>query len=349
MGFSLFSKKDKFLGIDVGTFSIKVVEMSKKGKQATLENYGEVATKDISNMFLKEDEEEKLKMAEKATADSIKYVIKEAGMKARESFFSVPNFTTFFTTFSLPPMEEEEVESSIKYQAKKHIPLSPSEVFLDWSVEKEKNNERKVSLVAVPNDVVQRYQRIAKQCGLDINVLEMESFSLKRCLNQSKKKISVVMDIGFSGTGISAIENGKLKVTHRTTFSGSMVTEELARGLNLIYNEKKANKIKESEGMKGKNREIIAPLVDELIKEMSISFTSYIEKDTSEIEEIVLCGGGSLLPGLREYIAEKTGIETRYMSPDFIKYPSYVKEFMESEVGPIFSVAIGAALYSTKK
>ncbi len=340
----MFFSKSKFLGIDIGNFSIKVVQLSKKRNGVTLDNYGEVATKEHLSIFSRESKGVKLARAEEHTAELVKSVLKETGMNAKESYFSVPNFASFFTNFDLPPMKEEEVEGSIKYQAKKHIPVPLSEVALDWSINEKKNKEKSVSLIAVPNDIIRQYQNIATFCGLELNALEMEAFSLGRLAN--KKGLYVILNIGFSMSSINIVDDGVIKTAQTSNFSGSKIKNSLAQGLDLIYNERKVNEIKEKEGMQGRNQEIIAPLVDEFLEEIERSLHAYLEKEKEEVTKVLFCGGGSLLLGLKEYIGEKWNKPTEQVSLQMLKNASKIDT---NEISSIFSAAIGAAFYGVRK
>ena len=340
----MFFSKNRFLGIDIGTFSIKIVELSGKGKTATLENYGEVAISEEANIFSKKNKGEKLRRAEDLIAKIIKSILKETGMKTKETFFSVPNFANFFTNFSLPPMSEEDVESSIKYQAKKHIPLPLSEVILDWTINKQRNEERSISLVAVPNEIIHQYQNIAALSGLEINSLEMEALSLNQLLESGG--LNIIINIGFSTSSINIIEERIVKVAYTSNFSSSHISNVLARGLNLIYNEKRVNRIKETEGMSGKNREILSPLLDQFLNEVESALINYTGREKKEVRKIILCGGGSLLLGLEEYIAEKWEKPTEHINIYSVKFPSKIDTM---EISSIFSNAIGVALCKIKK
>jgi len=342
---ALFSKTpSRILGVDIGTFSVKVVEISKKGKRAQLENYGEIPTE--SSSFFERIQGEKLTVSEKLTAEALKTLIKEAKIKSRDSFFALPEFACFFTTFSLPSMKEEEMPSAVQYQAKQHIPLPLSEVVLDWSVAgKGKDKEKEeIVLIAVPNETISQYKDIAKKTGLEIDALEAEPFGLVRSLVRRNDKMVILVDIGSTSTTVSVVEKGVLKIAHALNFSSSLINKSLVSSLDIKYNE--AEEIKCDKGLKadGKEGQVMVESVDKLLSEIENVFLSYLKKEKSEIEKIIFTGGGSALPGLLEHTLEKTGIKAERRNPfQEMIYPSLLEKTFQ-EVGPSFSIAAGMAL-----
>jgi type IV pilus assembly protein PilM len=193
--FPFGSSSKNALGIDIGTFSIKMVEMSKKGERTTLENYGEVTTRQIGSSTFRSGFDQgtnSFTLSSKEIAQGIQAILLEAKMHAKSVTFSVPDFSSFFTSFDLPPMTKEELPKAINFEARQHIPLPLSDVVLDWQVIENKNSNNgsvsnKVILVAVPKEVISQYQEIGRVCNLTVSALEAEVFGLIRSLIRQSK------------------------------------------------------------------------------------------------------------------------------------------------------------------
>ena len=161
-----------FLGIDIGTSAIKIVEMSRAGKRRKLDNYGEMKAEALYEKPFRTFEKSTLSFSNRDVVRSLSAVLKEAGFKTNKAFFAIPDFSTFFTTISLPAMTDEEIPQAVDYEAPQHIPLPLQSVTLDWQIiEREAGAAAgqetiKVLLVAVPKDVIQQYQQIAQAVGL---------------------------------------------------------------------------------------------------------------------------------------------------------------------------------------
>ena len=342
-----------FLGIDIGTSSIKVVELSRKGQVLKLVNYGEVKTASLQGAPFRIVEKDGLLLSNREIAAAIKVILKEAGIQSREVNLSIPDFSSFFTTFGLPPMSQKELESAVRYEARSYIPLPLSEITLDWMVIEGKTaNKTKAPLeilvVAIPNEVINQYQEIAALSGVQIKSLEAEVFALCRSLAKNKKKIIAVIDLGARSTTCNILENGTLKLSHSFNISGNELTEILSRSLGVDY--EKAEDLKKNLGLVGQEgdgqsiRETLLPLIDSVSTEIKKIFQNYSQRESKEIEEIILAGGATLLPGLKEYFSEELNKKVELANPfSQIEFPPLLEEILK-QMGPSYAIAVGLAM-----
>ena len=357
----LFSQK-KFLGVDIGTSYIKIVEISRSGNKQKLENYGFLSATAFNEKPFWTFEKNSLSLSTQNIAKAIEIIIQEAGIKTRQVIFSVPDFATFFTNFELPMMTKKELEQAVQYEAKQHIPLSLKEVFLDWQVtegkvlrEKEKSfaqqEKIKILLVAVSNEIIKQYQEIAKISQLKLVSLEAEVFSLARVLNKKNEKGPIALiDIGARSTTCSIIKAGKLENSYSFEMSGEELDEKIAEKFKISYVE--AEKLKKKYGLlvgneedKSKDfRQILFPLIDVILIEIEKTFNNFYKKEGIDIQKIILTGGGILLPGLKEYFQIKLKREIVIFQPfSVLDYPPVLEKKLK-EIGPGYAIAIGAAL-----
>ncbi len=170
----------KIVGVDIGTASIKVVEISSWGKIKKLKNYGEVKSALISKEPLLNGKISNTIIPVDLVSLAIKEILDEAGIKTKTAIFAVPDFYTFCTSFDIPPMPEKEIPGAIIYNASQYITLPISEVTLDWRIISNyqigSNSPIKVFIVAIPNQVISDYKIIAKNAGLELIALEAEVF-----------------------------------------------------------------------------------------------------------------------------------------------------------------------------
>jgi len=338
------------LGIDIGTSSIKVVELSKWGERVKLENYGEVSISTFYEKPFRTFEKSTLLLSSKDIAKAILAILEEAKTKERKAIFSIPDFSTFFTTFDLPQMSEEEIPTAVKYQARQYIPLPLSAVTLDWQIIEGKTANKKTPLkvltVAVPNEVINQYQEIASLAKLQLTFLEAEVFSLSRALIGEDRRVVSIVDIGAQSTTVNIVEKKNLKMSHSFDVTGNELTHALAKSLNINY--KEAEDLKRKYGLRPSEEKDIAqilyPLVDTIFTEIEKSFNNVTQVEKKEIQKIILAGGVALLPGLKEYFFEKSKIETEIANPFAdIFYPAILDKNLK-EMGPAFTIAVGAAL-----
>ena len=235
---SFFPKR--FLGIDIGTSAIKIVELSRWGERIKLENYGEILARFLYQKPFRTFEKSTLLLSSNDIAKAIKAVMVEAQIKARQCIFSIPDFSSFFTNFELPPMTKEELPQAVTFEARRHIPLPLGEVTLDWEVLKGKINQKKtklkILLVAVPNEVINQYREIATLSELGLFALEAEVFGLVRSLiPEDEKRVISLIDIGDRSTTCSIIEKRVLIKSHSFDMGGNQLTEQIAKSLSIDY------------------------------------------------------------------------------------------------------------------
>jgi type IV pilus assembly protein PilM len=341
------SASKSFLGVDIGTFSIKIVEMSKAGKRKKLDNYGEIHAEALYEKPFRTFDKSILTVSTEEIAKSISAILSEAKIKTRKAYFSIPDYSTFFTTFSMPPMTEEELPDAIRYEARQHIPLPLSEVVLDWQ-KIEGGDEKvpfKILLVVVPNEIIHQYQEIAKNANLELLALEAEVFGLSRALVKEDKGIVALIDVGARSTTVSIISNQILRLSHSFDTSGNDLTSIIAKSLDLEYSAAEA--LKKKQGIleqNGQGREALLPLIDLIVGETKKILKSYAQNENQEVQKIILAGSSALLPGLTDYFFKETGKPTELASPfSDVLYPPVLEETLKA-IGPTYSIAAGEAM-----
>jgi len=329
----------RFLGIDVGTHSIKIVELSQAGKRKKLENYGEMAAASLYEKSFRNFEKNTLNVSSDEVGKTIRGIMQEANMKSRKAYFSIPDFSSFFTTLTLPSMNKEEIPQAVRYQARQHIPLPLSEVTLDW----QDVGGGKVLLVAVPTEIIYQYQKIARDAQLELMSMEAEVFSLTRALVGQEKEPFVLIDIGARSTTVSIIENGKLRASHSFDVGGSNFTDSVSKGLYVGY--KEAEEVKQKKGLFSEDgRESFLPLVDMLVEEVKKISHSYFLKEQVNIQKVIIAGGSANFPGLKEYFSDGLAKNVEIANPFASLYYPPVLEDVLKTMGPSYAIAVGAAL-----
>lgn len=339
----------KMLGIDIGTGSIKVVELSRWGQGKTLENYGEIKSASLYKEGFRNAERGSYMLSNYFVSRAIRAVLDEAKIKTRAAIFSIPDFSTFCTSFELPPMSQKELKEAVYYSASQYIPLPITETTLDWKLiggePGDTKTPLKIFLVAIPNQIIQDYQKVAQLAGLDLYAVEAEVLGLSRVLTKEKRENACMIDIGVQSTTISLSYGQNVKKSYSFAFAGSQLTYAVSSVLGLGHVE--ADKIKNKEGLLSMQKNIsdtLYLLVDPLLVEIRKVLADLVLQENKEIDVIYLTGGTSLLPGLKEYFQEtlKKRVEIPNCFSDVL-YPPILGKILES-MAPSFSVAMGVAL-----
>lgn len=335
----IFKKEKDQLGVDLGTSFLKIVELTKKGGKFKLKNYA-----------LAEFVSDPLKISEKDLSDIIKKTMLEAKIKTRKANMSIPLFSSFSIIIEMPFLPEKELAEAIPFEARQYIPVSISDVSLDWTVLSTNEAEKKLNilLVAVPLEVINKYTRLSKLAGLDLKNLEIESFSLLRSIVGEKTKgIYCITDIGYRSTNVVIIDQGWPTISHYYETGGGELSRVLQQSLNI--DEKRAEALKINIGLLGadKEKEISSLLLlsaDRILAEIQRTLNAYYKKYEKRVEKIILHGGTAHLKGLIEYFNSQLGMET-VLANSFsqVDYPPILKPTIE-ELNPVLSIAVGLAL-----
>ena len=348
--FKMFLPK-RMVGIDIGTSSIKVVEISRWGGGKTLENYAEVKTADLykSTEFQNDAKKGSYSLSSDFVSKTIKGILDEAKIRTKAAVFSIPDFSTFCTSFDIPPMTEKEIPESIRYNASQYITLPISEVTLDWKITKidpkNKNSPLKVFLVAVPNQVVQEYKTISAMSGLHLYAIEGEALGVARATVRKKEKTVCLVDIGIQSSTINIIDKGFLKKSYSFNFNSSQLAHIVSSALGVELEQ--AEEIKNKEGLLYQRQEVVKTLyllIDPLLIEIKSVCAEFLSSEQKEIEQIYLTGGTANLPGLKEYFTESLKKEVLVPNcfSEFLHPP--ILEGTLKEMAPSFSAAVGVAL-----
>ena len=287
----------RFLGIDIGTSFIKIVEISKFGNRKKLENYGEIESSALYEKPFRTLKKSTLYLSSREIAKAITAVRAEARMKTAQAIFSIPDFSTFFTNFELPMMEKEELPQAVRFQARQLIPLPLAEVTLDWQLiednsAEDKKTGMKILMAAVPNEVINQYQEIARLANLEMVALEAEVFGLTRALvKEDDKEAVAIIDIGAQSTTCNIVENKILKTSYSFDISSNELTDVISKGVNVDYKKAEILKrkygimpvesIEESIGLE--TRQALLPLVDLILREIEKIFNNFFQAEKNPV------------------------------------------------------------------
>jgi len=341
------------LGVDIGSSTIKIAQLSRIGERIRLEAYGEIKAEAIYEKPFRTLEKNTVLFQTIDIARAISGIIDEAKMTSKRAVFSIPDFSTFYTTFDLPPMSAQELPQAIRFQARQQIPLPLSEVSLDWSIIQGKPDDYqgsgiKVLLVAVPNEIINQYQEIARLVRLDLYALEAEVFGFLRSISPIRGQVAII-DIGAQSTTCSIIDRGILKLSRSFEPAANEIIQVLSKALQIdfkeaqVLNEKYGLLVTDKPGMEH-IREIILTIVDSILREINKTIQGFYSTGEKSLELIILSGGAVSTPGLKEYFAEKLGKKIEIANPfQNIFYPPILENTL-IKLSPSYTIAIGSAI-----
>ncbi len=365
----LHKKSSSFLGVDIGTMGIKIVQLGDEKGKLKLETYGLLETYDSFELL-----NNSLRIKNSASLNSrvselLSEVIQKSKVTAKQAAMSIPIFSTFSSLVELPDMPNSEIKSAISFEARKYIPIPLDEVVLGWNVVGRSGGQKseglgggkskkvQVLLVAISKEIAKRYTQIAKLAGLKVTVLETESFSLARSLIKSEQGRSsgsvIIVDIGSRTTNVIVVSDGLVMKNHSVDTSGDEITRALSYGLGVDF--ERAESLKrnfgvEHRGINGKKiYEITIPLADVIVSEVEKMMRYYSSKKDGQVRKIILTGGSANLKGMDGYFNKKLGLAVERGNPwKGLSYPDALAPVLR-EIAPSFSVAVGLATAGFEK
>lgn len=352
---SLFGsgRSNHYLGVDIGTTSIKAVELSKSSKGVfTLSNYALMEAYGHLERFNSALQSSSLKLLDSDIVSYLKVMMEKGGFSTKRVVASLPAFAAFTTLLELPLMSDREIGQSIAFQAKNYVPLPITTVTLDWIKvgEKQEPNgikKQQVFLISVANEQIEKYTNIFRQAGLTLEALEIEGISVARSLTIGKPKPMLIIDIGGRSTALSVAQNGFLKFAGQTDFSSGSLTQSLATALNI--GPRRAEDLKRQTLLMGGAGEqelstIMVPIIDAILNEAKRVRTGFENGYRDQVAGVILAGSGANLLGLDKYASKQLGLPVTIADPlEHIAYPPEIAPIMK-KLGPTLANAIGLGI-----
>ncbi len=342
--------QNEFLGIDIGTTSIKIVELKIRKERVELSNYGILEKYGHLERINDALQTMSFKLLEESTALLLKELLSKTKIKTRDSYIALPSFTGFAVLVEFPIMTDKELAQAIKYQAGQYIPMTLQEMTLDWQVEKRTEDKIYVLLIAIPTDIIQRYAKTAELSKLNLKGLELENIALAHLFSKKENAPFVLVDIGGRASSISVIDNGALIVSRNLDTAGGDITQVIATALGI--NPFRAEEIKKTYGLNVESRgelnivSLIVPLLDVIKREIEKSINNYYLKTKKKVEKIILTGGGANLKGLDEYYSKQLLMPVILGNPFNLGLISYNPKLAPilAEIGTNLATACAVAL-----
>ncbi len=349
---SLFTKKEgSVLGVDIGSSSLKVVQLRREKGQAVLETYGELALGPYAGVQVGQA----TNLSAEQIAETLKDLLREAKVTTTNCGVSIPFARSLLSLVRLPYRKsQQEQQTIIELEARKYIPVPVSEVQLDWFVvpkmelggredEREKDTVE-VLIVAVHNDELALLQSVMAGASLAATFYEIEIFSTIRAVVDEPVKPVMILDLGAASTKVYIVEHGVVALSHSIGTGSQDITRAIAVSSDVSL--ARAEALKKERGLlrdsvSSKNSEVI---FSNIFSEARRAMVQYETLHKRAVSSIMLTGGGGVTKELSAYAKQTFSIDVRVANP-FAKTaaPAFMRPVLE-EIGPEFAVAVGLAL-----
>jgi type IV pilus assembly protein PilM len=347
-------ESESVVGVDIGTSSIKLVQLRERHGSAILETYGEIALGPYAQAQVGQSTSPPAEKIQEACTD----LIREANVTARAGGFSVPLSSSLITLLTLPTKNADDLKSMVPIEARKYIPVPVSEVALDWFVIPEEEikflgapkdtrpqNATDILMVAIHKQTLTRLETIAKGAGITPKFFEIEPFSFSRASYEHGTAPTMMIDLGASATRVYIIEFGVVSVSHTINRGGQDVTLALAKSKSIPFNEAEALKRTQGIGAEDSGRNAF----EFVFSEARRILMTYQRKAGKAVSRVVLVGGGAQMKGVTDIAHTYFDAPLVIGAPfERIQAPAFITDVL-AQAGPTFASAVGLALRALER
>lgn len=365
-GIAVGKQNPSVLGIDIGSSSIKIVQIRKDKGAAILETYGEISLGPLAE----QDIGQATNLSVEKLAKALKDLMKEAEVTTQNCGVSVPFAASLIRLIEVPALDAQKLATVIPIEARKYIPVPINEVQLDWFVVPETEQrlfegakepvdeqgiaeglkKRLVLIVAMHKETLRKYTDVLKQVGLSPSFYEIEVFSsIRSTISRSLAPVAII-DLGAATSKLYLVELGIVMASHVIHSGSQDITRALASSSHISTT--KAEDLKRQTGILTGSANDDAVRVshaatltmENVFAEARRVLLGFQRKYNKVITKVILTGGGSSLKGIQDFAREQLELEVEVADPfTQIQAPAFLETVLK-QAGPDFAVALGLAL-----
>ena len=315
----LFGKKKSVAGLDIGSSSVKMVELDGKSNQLSLVALGYQNLPDdtiIDGQIMELN----------VVSDVIQNVCTNFQVNATQVVTGVSGHSVIIKNIVLPPMSQDELEESIDWHAEEHIPYDLADVSLDYQVTNNTPDATHVLIAACKRERIDNVRQAVQLAGKEPFVIDVDTFALQNCYEfnyqPDDSQVVTLLNIGASTMNVNIVKGTRSLFTRDITVGGSQFTDVLQRSLGLSFQQAEAVKRGVSHAVEGIEEKSIEPLITNVteIVAMEIQKTFDFYRATTEdndtvVQKILISGGGSKLQGLARDLSARLELPVEVLDP----------------------------------
>ncbi len=342
----LFQKKKDVLGIDIGSSSVKLVQLRQQKNSFVLQNIGLIPLPPeaiVDNAL----------MDSSSIVETVKNLVKSLNIKEKEIVCSVSGNSVIIRKISLPSMPPEELEDQIQWEAEQYIPFDINDVNIDFQMlaqDEQDATKMNVLLVASKKDIINDYVTVFNEAGLKLVVMDVDSFAVQNIFELNydvdPDEVYALINIGASIMNINIVKGGVSLFTRDVQMGGNLYTEEIQKQFALQGDEAERVKLTGVSSDPARFKDVMARINETLAIEIRRSLDFYNSNaGEGKISRVYLSGGSSKASMLVEVVSERLGMPVEILNPfQNINYSEkeFDPEYLQA-IGPLMTVALGLA------
>lgn len=334
-----------FFALDIGTSSVRVVQLTPTGNDSwSLSHFGYAPFDEKIGSSSSPE-------AVRRLGEVIMTAVGQSGIKTKNVVIGLPASKTFTTVIEVPIMPENELRSTLKYQIDQYIPMGADEAKVDWATLGTSLHDPKmqeVLIASTANTFAEERLEFIESLGLNVIAAEPESLAMLRSLIPTNTPDArLIIDVGEQATNL-AITFGDSPRLVRTIPTGvKTLIKAAVQNLNVQEDQARQFILKfglAPDRLEGQVYRAIEGTLENFAAELTKSIKFFQTRyPNTPVGGIILSGFGAVVPGFSEYITSKTGIQSVMGNPWQRVQVSQANQQQLAPVASEFSSVIGLA------
>jgi len=355
---SIFIGPKDILGIDIGSYAIKLAHIQHDATGPRLRAWGRLQLDFKQEVAAEEKKQQAINL--------LRAFLIQKGIQVQHAATSVSGNAVIVRYVKFPRLTKEELSSTLETEAEPFIPFDIKDVQLGFhilgEIVEEGQKKMETVLVAAKKDAVQGRVDVLESAGLKPTIIDVDSFALENIFSfirnpKEEALTTLYLNMGHTVTNLSIIEAGVTRVVRDIFISGNAFTKAIMKALQCDYT--KAEELKKTHGLlldaeeKEKalqegNRDAlavsqaVAGVLKDMVGEVHRSVDFYLSQGPERsVALIVLAGGSAKIKNLAKHLTIELKVPVEVMNPfAFLKESTDVPQ----DVWPAMGVAVGLAL-----
>ena len=354
---SLFSRsKEGLIGIDISATGIKLVELAHGRSGYELKSMAIVPLPRDAIV-------ENTVIDSMAVSQALLDAIEIAHPSTRKAAIAVSGNAVIIKTVTMPTSTEFELETQIEFEADQHVPYDIDDVYLDFQIlgeVSESHNEMEVVLAACKREVIDDYQLVLSEAGIEAKCVDCAVFSLENAYEASAQDEAnadellddeaapaiALVNVGANLINVNILIKGQMAFVRDQFYGGQNLTEEIQKEHNLSYQAAEEMKLERFSEISPEALEsFYTGLTSELVRSLDFYAANHAE---NPVQKLLLSGGSALIPDIASELEQRLGIEAEILNP-FVNIKASTRKFDAdylNKIGPSMVIPVGLAMRS---
>ena len=305
----------RVIGLDIGSYSVKAVEIVNTFKSYDIANFYENVIPQIDEV-----------PPDAIIPASMEQLFKENNLEADRIITAMPGQYISSRILSFNFSDAKKIETAIYAEIEDIVPFNLDQMIIDHQILGEVGGKT-IALVAMTRkNFLKSFLEHLQRLEIDPKLIDIDSLSfynLTPYICKDTEKVTAVVDIGHEKTSVCIVSNGILRMFRSINLGGKYISEFLARDMEVDFNQAQLFKHRVSqvfcENDQGQSlseedyaiAERITLAANTLVKELGRTLYAFKTSGEEPVSTVYLSGGTSRTRNLNRYLEDQLELEVK--------------------------------------